>query len=404
MDTDEACSSKSRPQPSRQQCHSQVAGDKSKQKKGTLPAVNHSKHLHLLRPTYETADEGEPFFQRQMEVIKYLPKKVNKNQALPLARVKKIMKMDEIIATQMISSDVPLLLSKGCEILIEEIVEEAYKSTLRNKRKTIQKNDVAIAIKGKEHMDFLIDIVPREWAVNDQKSISNKKKGEIRMPPPSAKKQTDLPKDKLDNKNGRNKRSGLGVEAIQIPSQQLPHHQQIDPQPQVMYAVDPNGDTQYLQPASFMAPNDGCHGVVDGMGNLLSFQQPNGEQIYLLQQPDGTFIALNNVSSGFEQYPTSSGDQQQGCHQFGNGPLQHSSQGEHQLATQESNHQPGVNSRFYHQQQDHLQFGKQNKLYSFVDHQLQSPTNQYTAHLANSKFQAVIPDEDCSGPSGSNAR
>lgn len=83
-----------------------------------------------------------------------------KNQPLPLARIKKIMKLDEDV--KMISAEAPLLFAKAAEIFITELTLRAWVHTEENKRRTLQRNDIAIAIMKYDQFDFLIDIVPRD--------------------------------------------------------------------------------------------------------------------------------------------------------------------------------------------------------------------------------------------------
>uniref|UniRef100_A0A182N198 Nuclear transcription factor Y subunit gamma n=1 Tax=Anopheles dirus TaxID=7168 RepID=A0A182N198_9DIPT len=82
------------------------------------------------------------------------------NQLLPLARIKKIMKLDEDV--KMISSDAPLLFAKAIEIFIQELTLRAWQHTEHNKRRTLQRSDIAMAITKYDQFDFLIDIVPRD--------------------------------------------------------------------------------------------------------------------------------------------------------------------------------------------------------------------------------------------------
>uniref|UniRef100_A0A182PBJ6 Nuclear transcription factor Y subunit gamma n=1 Tax=Anopheles epiroticus TaxID=199890 RepID=A0A182PBJ6_9DIPT len=82
------------------------------------------------------------------------------NQLLPLARIKKIMKLDEDV--KMISSDAPLLFAKAIEIFIQELTLRAWLHTEHNKRRTLQRSDIAMAITKYDQFDFLIDIVPRD--------------------------------------------------------------------------------------------------------------------------------------------------------------------------------------------------------------------------------------------------
>ncbi|GMT28142.1 hypothetical protein PFISCL1PPCAC_19439 [Pristionchus fissidentatus] len=91
---------------------------------------------------------------------KYL-REASRNQVLPLARVKKIMKIDENVQKQMIAADAPLLLSVASEMFIEELTLRSWEVTEEAKRKTLQKVDVATASVRHDHMDFLIDIIPR---------------------------------------------------------------------------------------------------------------------------------------------------------------------------------------------------------------------------------------------------
>ncbi|RKO85675.1 histone-fold-containing protein, partial [Blyttiomyces helicus] len=78
---------------------------------------------------------------------------------LPLARIKKVMKTDEDV--KMISAEAPLVFSKACEIFILELTMRAWTHTEENKRRTLQKSDVATAVSKADMYDFLIDIVPR---------------------------------------------------------------------------------------------------------------------------------------------------------------------------------------------------------------------------------------------------
>lgn len=83
-----------------------------------------------------------------------------KNQELPLARIKKIMKLDEDV--KMISAEAPVLFAQAAEIFICELSLRSWVHTEDNKRRTLQKNDVAMAISKYDQFDFLIDIVPRD--------------------------------------------------------------------------------------------------------------------------------------------------------------------------------------------------------------------------------------------------
>ncbi|KAF1851123.1 histone-fold-containing protein [Cucurbitaria berberidis CBS 394.84] len=81
---------------------------------------------------------------------------------LPLARIKKVMKADPEV--KMISAEAPILFAKGCDIFITELTMRAWIHAEENKRRTLQRSDIASALSKSDMFDFLIDIVPREEA------------------------------------------------------------------------------------------------------------------------------------------------------------------------------------------------------------------------------------------------
>ncbi|KAJ2965045.1 hypothetical protein NQZ79_g73 [Umbelopsis isabellina] len=101
-----------------------------------------------------------------------------KNHPLPLARIKKVMKTDQDVKVhyEPYLSDMvdlmqstgnwitraPILFAKGCEIFISELTRRAWIHAEENKRRTLQRSDIATAISKTDMCDFLIDIVPRE--------------------------------------------------------------------------------------------------------------------------------------------------------------------------------------------------------------------------------------------------
>lgn len=102
------------------------------------------------------------FWPRVTEEIRQIENMDVRCQALPLARIKKIMKLDEDV--KMISSEAPVLFAKAAELFIQEITLRSWVHTEDNKRRTLQRNDIAMAITKYDQFDFLIDIVPREEA------------------------------------------------------------------------------------------------------------------------------------------------------------------------------------------------------------------------------------------------
>ncbi|NXP23569.1 NFYC factor, partial [Scytalopus superciliaris] len=102
----------------------------------------------------------QSFWPRVMEEIRNLAMKDFRVQELPLARIKKIMKLDEDV--KMISAEAPVLFAKAAQIFITELTLRAWIHTEDNKRRTLQRNDIAMAITKFDQFDFLIDIVPRD--------------------------------------------------------------------------------------------------------------------------------------------------------------------------------------------------------------------------------------------------
>ncbi len=74
----------------------------------------------------------------------------------------------------MISAEAPILFSKACEIFICEITRRAWLHAEENKRRTLQRSDVASAVSRSDQFDFLIDIVPREEPVKATKRSSTR--------------------------------------------------------------------------------------------------------------------------------------------------------------------------------------------------------------------------------------
>ncbi|XP_016318021.1 nuclear transcription factor Y subunit gamma-like [Sinocyclocheilus anshuiensis] len=82
----------------------------------------------------------QSFWPRVMEEIRNLTVKDFRVQDLPLARIKKIMKLDEDV--KMISAEAPVLFAKAAQIFITELTLRAWIHTEDNKRRTLQVSHV----------------------------------------------------------------------------------------------------------------------------------------------------------------------------------------------------------------------------------------------------------------------
>lgn len=70
---------------------------------------------------------------------------------------------------KMISAEAPILFAKGCDVFITELTMRAWIHAEDNKRRTLQRSDIAAALAKSDMFDFLIDIVPREEATSHTK-------------------------------------------------------------------------------------------------------------------------------------------------------------------------------------------------------------------------------------------
>jgi len=125
----------------------------------------------------ETQAALEQFWPKVTEEIRTMSISDLKRQELPLARIKKIMKLDEDV--KMISAEAPVLFGKACEMFIHELTMRAWVHTEDNKRRTLQRNDIAMAITKYDQFDFLIDIVPRD----DIKPTAKREDSSVRVAP-----------------------------------------------------------------------------------------------------------------------------------------------------------------------------------------------------------------------------
>jgi nuclear transcription factor Y gamma len=105
---------------------------------------------------------------------------------LPLARIKKVMKADPEV--KMISAEAPIIFAKACETFITELTMRAWIHAEENKRRTLQRSDIAAALSKSDMFDFLIDIVPREDA-----QPQHKRRPEYAVPEPGAQEQGHAP-------------------------------------------------------------------------------------------------------------------------------------------------------------------------------------------------------------------
>lgn len=173
----------------------------------------------------ETQAALDQFWPKTTEEIRTMSISDLKRQELPLARIKKIMKLDEDV--KMISAEAPVLFGKACEMFIHELTMRAWVHTEDNKRRTLQRNDIAMAITKYDQFDFLIDIVPRD----DIKPTARKEDSSVRMAPDQVSYYFQLAQQ---HQQSLQSNSSTPQQAQQ--QQQQPQPQQIQSQQQVVQA------------------------------------------------------------------------------------------------------------------------------------------------------------------------
>ncbi|KAI9881384.1 MAG: hypothetical protein M1830_003391 [Pleopsidium flavum] len=175
---------------------------------------------------------------------------------LPLARIKKVMKADPEV--KMISAEAPILFAKGCDIFITELTMRAWIHAEENKRRTLQRSDIASALAKSDMFDFLIDIVPREEAASHAKrntgqaasvggaGHASSSSGGLPHPQSNVQQQTQPGHPQQQHHMGPPEYAALGQHA-------MPQEQEYRPQPGMYAAPVPNDPTSaYGQPQQQM--------------------------------------------------------------------------------------------------------------------------------------------------------
>ena len=152
------------------------------------------------------------------------------------------MKLDEDV--KMISAEAPVLFSKAAEIFIHELTMRAWIHTEDNKRRTLQRNDIAMAITKYDQFDFLIDIVPRDDIKPPTTSANQKQREDssVRMAPDQVSYYFQTAQQQQQQQQQQHQATPVAVS-----------HQQMQAQPQQTLSVQQAGASPQviqLQPVS----------------------------------------------------------------------------------------------------------------------------------------------------------
>lgn len=197
------------------------------------------------------------------------------------------MKLDEDV--KMISAEAPLLFAKAAEIFIHELTLRAWVHTENNKRRTLQRNDIAMAITKFDQFDFLIDIVPRE---------------EIK---PVRKESPTKPLVNCDQvqyylqlaQQHQQALQGTGTTTNMASTTSIPTTIQLQGQPVTPVTLNTGAAPQNLLVTNTGQPISSVTGtVVNGLGNLQTTAQPQ-QQIQIVQQIVGPSGEIQHVPVTF---------------------------------------------------------------------------------------------------------
>ncbi|KAF2721284.1 histone-fold-containing protein, partial [Polychaeton citri CBS 116435] len=198
---------------------------------------------------------------------------------LPLARIKKVMKADPEV--KMISAEAPILFAKGCDIFITELTMRAWIHAEENKRRTLQRSDIASALAKSDMFDFLIDIVPREDATPQHKRRPEyTPAGTYAVPDASssaAGQGSSLAPEQGQMAGGQPDFGGMGQEHMQQPQYQ----QQAGMYPPPQAAQQPQYSQQMFDPNMYGQTTYGLGQMPSQMPSQAMYaQQPQQAQQY----------------------------------------------------------------------------------------------------------------------------
>jgi nuclear transcription factor Y gamma len=174
---------------------------------------------------------------------------------------------------KMISAEAPILFAKGCDIFITELTMRAWIHAEENKRRTLQRSDIASALAKSDMFDFLIDIVPREEAASHAKRATGQAAAPQGVP-------------------------GAPAGTSQLPPhapipQQQPGHQ-MPPQPPYMNATHAIQENEYQQaPAMYPQPSVQPGAAASyGAPGLQTYNEMENIYGYASMQPQQVFPAI----------------------------------------------------------------------------------------------------------------
>lgn len=150
-------------------------GQGSSNRTGNRPA-NYAQMMMLQHDAippakYMTMTEmTEDFWRQRKHKMATIPEAEmatkSRNMSLPMARVKKIMRIDDDVRNFMIAADAPIFMAQAAELFIEEMTSMGWQYVSEARRRILQKTDIATAVQNNDQFDFLIDFLPPKFDPN----------------------------------------------------------------------------------------------------------------------------------------------------------------------------------------------------------------------------------------------
>ncbi|XP_037938681.1 nuclear transcription factor Y subunit gamma [Teleopsis dalmanni] len=268
---------------------------------GTVPKEKQIKNIRNVQ-TRKPPPTIDTFWPCILSDVRGIQQVDAKHQALPLARIKKIMKLDE--NAKMIAAEAPLLFAKACEYFIQELTMRAWIHTEESKRRTLQRSDIAQAIANYDQFDFLIDIVPRE----DIKPSTGNQKKETHLP--SSTSGSTATNVTTANSAVKTEHETINYNTVtpetlptgpnQQPQLQILQHPSSQPQPMQYFITIPgqqSGQSQLVQQLQLQQLQNSASPQLTGL-NLVT-QQP--QQLILTAGPNGQLTATPATTAAIQQ-------------------------------------------------------------------------------------------------------
>ncbi|RAO68005.1 uncharacterized protein BHQ10_004017 [Talaromyces amestolkiae] len=155
---------------------------------------------------------------------------------LPLARIKKIIQLDEDIAQ--CSHNATFLIAMATELFIQYLAEQGYNvvKSERKPRKTIQYKDLATAVSRIDNLEFLADVIPKTTTYRQFKEKRAREVAQDAAP--------EIEKELTAGQNGVARLPGGQTTLFAASNGSRANAATDSPMPTVSMMIDPTTDTE----------------------------------------------------------------------------------------------------------------------------------------------------------------